>query len=124
VDQSVARVVVGRWSAIRRLQAASPLAREPSESGVFARFSGPGGRTLDLLHSTGAVARHAPPGSGLVAARVPNDENVVWFVTGVDVAGVSRAAEALDEDTLRNAFAVAATPSGPVRLPIGEAGAQ
>jgi len=119
-DQSVARLVVARWSAIRRLQAASPLARDPSGSGVFARFSGPGGRTLDLLHATGAVARHAPPGTGLVAARVPKDESVVWFVTGVDEASVARAAEALDEDTLRNAFAVAATPSGPVRLPIGE----
>jgi Domain of unknown function (DUF4430) len=120
-DESVARVVVASWPAMRRLQAASPLARAPSESGVFARFSGPGGRTLDLLHSSGAVARRAPPGTGLIAARVPKDQNVVWFVTGVDDAGVARAAAALDEDTLHNAFALAVTPAGPVRLPVGEA---
>jgi hypothetical protein len=120
-DQSVARVVVASWPAMRRLQAASPLARAPSESGVFARFAGPGGRTLELLDSAGVVARRAPPGTGLVAARVPQDQNVVWFVTGVDDAGVARAAAALDEGTLRNAFAVAATPSGPVRLPLGGA---
>jgi hypothetical protein len=116
-DESVARVVVARWPAMRRLQAASPLGRGPAESGVFARFAG--ARTLDLLSPSGGVARAAPPGTGLVAARVPKDQNVVWFVTGVDDAGVERAAAALDPDTLRNAFAVAATPSGPVKLPVG-----
>ena len=119
--ESVARVVVGRWPAIRRLQAASPLGREPSESGVFARFTGPGGRALQLLRPSGAVARPAPPGTGLVAARVPEAKDMVWFVTGSDDAGVLRAARALDEDTLENAFAVAATPAGVVRLPVGGA---
>jgi len=118
-DQNVARVVVARWQAIRRLEAASPLTRTPSESGVFARFAGPGGRTLDLLNSNGGVARVAPLGTGLVAARVPRGQNVVWFVTGADEAGVDRAANALEESKLRNAFAVAATPTGVVRLPIG-----
>jgi hypothetical protein len=117
-DQSVARVVVATWSAMRRLQAASPLGRGPAESGVFARFGGPGGRSLQLLRSDGSPARVAPPGTGLVAARVPEEHNVVWFVTGVDDAGVERAAKALDESTLRDAFAVAATPSGAVRLPV------
>jgi hypothetical protein len=121
-DTSVARVVVGAWPAIRRLQAASPLARDPATSGVFARFAGPGGRTLDLLDDSGAVARVAPPGTGLVAARVPSDQNVVWFVTGADDAGVARAAGALSEATLRDAFAVAATPNGTVRLPVGAGG--
>jgi hypothetical protein len=116
-DRTVARVVVGTWDAIRRLQAASPLGRAPSESGVFARFMGSG--ALQLLDSAGRVARTAPPGTGLVAARVPQDQSVVWFVTGLDEAGVARAAAALDEDTLHYAFAVAATPSGPVKLPVG-----
>jgi hypothetical protein len=115
-DQSVARVVVATWGAMKRLQAASPLGRAPSESGVFARFSG---SALQLLDAAGGVARTAPPGTGLVAARVPKDQDVVWFVTGVDDAGVTRAASTLDEDTLRGAFAVAATPSGPVKLPVG-----
>ena len=117
VDRSIARVVVGPWNAIRRLQAAAPLARGPKESGVFARFAG--GPSLELLDAGGGVARTAPPGTGLVAARVPTERNVVWFVTGVDDAGVRRAVAALDEDTLRNAFALAATPSGPLKLPVG-----
>ena len=115
-DQDAARVVVARWSAMRRLQAAAPLARGPAESGVFARFAG---SSLQLLDANGAVARTAPPGTGLVAARVEGEQNVVWFVTGVDDAGVGRAAAALDEATLHDAFALAATPSGPLKLPLG-----
>ncbi|HKP89117.1 MAG TPA: DUF4430 domain-containing protein [Thermoleophilaceae bacterium] len=116
-EESIARVVVSTWDAMRRLQAASPLARGPQESGVFARFAG---NSLQLLDSNGRVARTAPPGTGLVAARVPRERDVVWFVTGVDEAGVRRAAAALDEDTLENAFALAATPSGPVKLPVAD----
>ena len=116
--QNVARVVVARWHAIRRLEAAAPLTRTPAESGVYARFAGPGGTTLDLLNSSGGVARVAPPGTGLVAARVPSGQNVVWFVTGTDDAGVARAAGALDQKDLGDAFAVAATPSGVVHLPV------
>jgi uncharacterized protein DUF4430 len=116
VERNVARIVVSTWRGMRRLQAASSLGRGPSESGVFARFSGP---RLELLQASGGVARTAPPGTGLVAARVPEEENPVWFVTGIDDAGVARAAAALDEDTLRGAFAVAATPAGPLRLPVG-----
>jgi hypothetical protein len=117
-DESVARVVVSTWQAMRRLQAAAPLARGPSESGVYARFSGPGRGALELLHPSGAAARRAPPGTGLVAARVPKDQDVVWFVTGVDDAGVARAAAALDADTLHNAFALAVTPDGPAPVPV------
>jgi hypothetical protein len=114
-DESVARMVIGPWKAIRRLQAAAPLGRSPAESGVFARFAG---SSLQLLDASGAVARPAPPGTGLVAARVPRDQDVVWFVTGLDDAGVARAARSLDEDTLHDAFALAATPTGAVKLPV------
>jgi hypothetical protein len=51
---------------------------------------------------------------------MPEGRRVVWFVTGVDDAGVARAAAALDEDTLHNAFDLAATPNGPLRLPVPE----
>ena len=91
-------------------------------SGVFARFrAGSGGRgpvALELLGPTGGVARKAPPGTGLVAARATEEQAVTWLVTGVDDAGVARAAASLSPTTLRDAFAVAATPSGPVRLPV------
>ena len=121
--KQVARVLVARWPAIRKLQAAAPLERDPATSGVFARFAGPGGgRRFELLSPTGAVARVAPPGSGLVAARVPAGQGVVWLVTGADDAGVARAAAALSRDTLKYAFAVAATPGGTVRLPVAPGG--
>ena len=42
----------------------------------------------------------------------------MWVITGVDDAGVLAAAEALDQDVLRDAFAVAALPGGPVKLPL------
>jgi hypothetical protein len=89
---------------------------------VFARFrAGSGARgpvALELLGPTGAVARTAPAGSGLVAARATSEQAVTWFVIGVDDAGVARAARALSASTLEEAFAVAATPGGPVRLPV------
>jgi hypothetical protein len=115
-EESAARVVVGPWDVVRRLQAATALRNGPAESGVFARFAG---SSLELLNAAGGVARSAPAGTGLVAARVLRNRNVVWFVTGVDDAGVGRAARALDEDTLHDAFALAATPSGPLKLPLG-----
>ena len=42
------------------------------------------------------------------------------MVTGLDDVGVQAAAAALDARSLRNAFAVAATPDGPVKLPLVE----
>ncbi len=119
----LARVVVGRWSALRRLGVASPLSGRPGTSGVFARFrgggsGGSGAEKLELLGLNGAVARVAPPGTGLVAARATTDQAVTWLVTGVDDRGVQRAASALSQSDLRFAFAVAATPSGVVRLPV------
>ena len=115
----LARVLVGRWSALRRLQVASPLGEAPAYSGVFARFRGAGnGTALDLLAPTGGVARAAPPGTGLVAARANEDQSVTWLITGLDDSGVARAASALSEQNLKYAFAVAATPSGVVRLPV------
>ena len=118
----LARVLVGQWSAVRRLQVATPLTQGPAASGVFARFrAGAGGRgpvALELLGPTGGVARKAPPGTGLVAARATEEQAVTWLVTGVDDAGVARAAASLSPTTLRDALAVAATPSGPVRLPV------
>jgi hypothetical protein len=121
--KQVARVLVARWSAVRELLAAQPLTGPPSKSGVFARIAGPGaGSSLQLLNDAGGVARTAPAGTGLVAARAPEGQGPVWLLTGLDDAGVARAVAALSEDTLHDAFAVAATPQGPVRLPVGGAG--
>lgn len=113
----VLRVVVGRWLVARRLRTAEALERGPARSGVFARFAG--GRSLELLDQSGRRARAAPAGSGLVAAVGGHGQRPVWVVTGVDARGVERAAAALEERTLRDAFAVAVTPTGPVRVPVG-----
>ena len=111
------RVIVGPWNALRDTVSARLMERGPAQSGVFARFSPAG--NLTLLDGNGHVARQAPPGSGLVAATAGEGGGVVWIVTGTDDAGTQRAVRALDPDTLRNAFSVAATPAGPVKLPVG-----
>jgi Domain of unknown function (DUF4430) len=112
------RVVVAPWSKLRTLSGAvGTLDGPPSGSGVFARFSADG-RSLELLDEHGRPARKAPPGSGLVAATATEGSQPVWVITGLTDTGVEAAARALDKNTLRNAFAVAVTPQGKVRLPL------
>ena len=112
----VLRIEVGTWAELSKLQDVSVLAKGPAASGVYARFAG--GNVLQLLDARGKVAQEAPPGSGLVAALIPEGQQPLWVVTGVDEAGVARAAALLDAAKLRNAYAIAATPSGPLRLPL------
>ena len=112
------RVVVAPWSALKSLSGAvGSLARGPAASGVFARFSKDGG-TLTLLDQLGHPARVAPPGTGLVAATAQEGSQPVWVVTGLNGAGVERAAQTLEPDVLRNAFALAVTPTQRLRLPV------
>ena len=113
-EESV-RVLVGRWSTLREVRGAASIGRGPRASGVFARFSGD---TLELLRPDGSVERAAPPGSGLVAATENETSGVVWVVTGVDDAGVERAARALDERKLHGAYALAELPDATLRLPV------
>jgi hypothetical protein len=112
------RIIVAKFSVAKQVRAAEAINAGPATSGVYARFDS-AGHTLSLLDAAGHVARVAPPGSGLVAATQQAAQPVTWLVTGVDDAGVERAARTLDATTLRNAFAVAATQSGVVRLPVG-----
>jgi len=116
--QGVARVIVAPWRRARLVAALEPIERGPAKSGVFARFTG-GGRGLDLLDAQGRLVRRAAAGTGLLAAAAPTDKEVAWAVTGVDGRGVAAAARALDPRTLRDAFAVAVTPGGAVKLPLG-----
>jgi hypothetical protein len=113
----VFRIEVGRWSDLNKLQDLDVLEDAPNASGVFARFSN-NGLKLQLLGPDGSVAQEAPPGTGLVAAILPPDQQPLWVVTGVDDAGVARAAALLNRVKLRNAYAVAALPSGAVKLPV------
>jgi hypothetical protein len=111
------RVVVGPWSTVGETVTGRELQRGPSGTGVFAHFTPSG--ALQLLDGFGHVARTAPPGSGLVAAMIQEGGGVVWVVSGQGAAGTERAAKLLDPATLRNAFGAAATPAGPVKLPVG-----
>jgi hypothetical protein len=121
--EELIRVVVGRWEDARRVRTAASLEKGPGTSGVFARFAD-GGERLELLDERGEVAREAEVGTGLVAATALENQAVTWLVTGVDDAGVDAAASALDPRSLRNAFALAVTPEGPLKLPLpaGEGG--
>jgi hypothetical protein len=110
------RVVVARWPRARRLGAVAALEEPPARSRVFARF-GPGS-TLELLDPAGRPARRAAPGTGLVAALAPRGTALTWLVTGTDDRGVAAAARAVDARDLRDAYAVAATPSGVEKLPL------
>jgi hypothetical protein len=110
------RVIVARFSVAKQVRAAEALTLGPATSGVYARFDR-AGRTLTFLNAAGRAARVAPPGTGLLAATQQPSQPITWLVTGVDDSGVARAARARGPMTLRNAFSVAATPSGLVRLP-------
>jgi hypothetical protein len=114
-DRSL-RVVVAKFSVAKQLGAARALTLGPATSGVYARFD-TSGRKLTLLDSAGRPARVAPAGTGLVAATQQPSQPITWLVTGVDAAGVERAAHALDPAQLRGAFAIAVTPTSVVRLP-------
>jgi Domain of unknown function (DUF4430) len=115
--EKVIRVVVAPWRRAKIVSAVQTLAGGPERSGVFARFSGDG-RELQLLDADGDVARRAAERTGLVAAFAPNDDQIVWAVTGPDERALQFAAGALDERTLRGAYAVAAGPAGLEKLPV------
>ena len=117
-NQQVARVVVATWAKARELPTVRALEGDASESGVFARFRD-GGRSVELLDERGEVAATGGPDTGIVAARRPSDTEIVWVLTGGDQRGLAAAVKAFDAATLRDAFAVAATPDGPKHLPLG-----
>lgn len=118
VGEKTLRVVVAKFKAAAEVRSLQTLTSGPAASGVYARFDSDG-NSLTLLDATGRAVRVAPPGTGLLAATKQAAQPITWLVTGVDDAGVERAAKLIDPTLLRDAFAVAATPSGPVRLPVG-----
>ena len=117
--EELIRVLVGRWDELREVRTPALLEEGPEASGVFARFADDGQR-LELLDEDGDAVRTADAGTGLVAAAALEEQAVVWMVTGIDEVGVQAAAATLEPRALRNAFAVAATPDGPVKLPLVE----
>jgi Domain of unknown function (DUF4430) len=117
--EAVTRLVVARWPRARIVRGASTLEEGPEESGVFARFAADG-RSLELLDEDGEAVRTVLPGEGtaLVAALRPRADELVWLVTALDRKGLAAGVAALDEDMLRDAFAVAVTGHNVEKLPL------
>jgi hypothetical protein len=109
-------VVVGTWRDLRGEIVASLIDHGPSSSGVYARFAGRGGASLQLLDTEGRVARTLGAGAGLIAATAANSSAPTWLITGTDVAGVSAAAAAFTPSRLSDHFALAV--QGPASLPV------
>jgi hypothetical protein len=112
-----ATVLVGPWSHWRDREWPSWIDDGASVTGIFARFS-PDADELRLLDWYAHRVRAVGAGSGLVAAHRPTEEDLQWFVTGVDEQGVKRAADALGSPETRDAFAAAVTDKGVEKLPL------
>jgi Domain of unknown function (DUF4430) len=119
--EAVTRLVVARWPRARIVRGAPTLEEGPEASGVFARFADDGS-SLELLDEHGEVARSVRPGDGtaLVAALRPRAEELLWLVTALDRKGLRAGVGALEEDRLRDAFAVAVTGQTVEKLPVIE----
>ena len=115
-------VVVGPWRDLESEVAASYIEHGPGASGVYARFAGRHGSTLELLDPAGNVVRRLGPGAGLVAATADKTSVPTWLITGTDPAGVTAAARALNAGDLHNHFALAVTATEKIPLPVAAAG--
>jgi hypothetical protein len=111
-------IVVGTWSEIRSEVAAELIAHGPGASGVYARFSGPGGDALQLLDPNGKVTRTLGAGAGLIAATADSSSVPTWMITGTDPAGVLAAARAITPAALHDHFALAVDGKARVPVPI------
>jgi hypothetical protein len=113
------RVLVGPWPRLRRDPAAAPIESGPQASGVFAEFErGPDGLRLVGLGVDGEPARTFGAGAGLVAATRRYDAPPTWIVTGLGQGGVEAAAAQLDEESLRERYAVVAEDGRETPLPV------
>jgi Domain of unknown function (DUF4430) len=113
----VLRILVGKWSDVRKDIASRQLEEGPEVSGVFAKPSATGD-SIALMNSDGQVERTLGPGSGLVAATSYQEDHPTWIITGTDDVGVAAAAAALNEDQLRFHFALAIDAGRGVPLPL------
>ena len=108
---------MGPWSAVGADPAVSNIARGPGASGVYVRVSADG-RSFSVLDAEGRTVRTLTAGAGLIAATRYSEGGPVWVLTGTDSAGVQAAAQAFDQNTLRDRFAVAlAAPGVALALP-------
>jgi Domain of unknown function (DUF4430) len=111
-------VVVGTWRDVHGELLAQLIDHGPASSGVYAKFAGPSGSSLDLLNPAGKVVRTLGAGAGLIAATAQPSTGPSWLITGTDVAGVSAAADALTPARLRDHFALAVQGSTDLPVPL------
>jgi hypothetical protein len=126
------RMLVGPWDRLRHDPTAQLLEAGPAESGIYANFkslvrlAGEGGRTatrstpgyaLVALDEDGDPRQLFGPEAGLVAATSRYGGPPLWLVTGGTAAAVREAAEALDEEHLRDHYAVAVEDGEVTSLP-------
>jgi Domain of unknown function (DUF4430) len=114
--QDTLGVLVGTWSDLKGTLAGSLIQQGPKASGVYAKFGGPGERSLELLNPTGGVVRTLTGDAGLIAATAQGTSTPTWLITGTDPAGVAAAAAAMTAARLRDHFAIAV--SGSIDLPV------
>jgi len=114
-------MLVGPWDSLRADPTARLIEDGPAQSGVFAEFAREAdGWRLDVLDERGDVADELDAGGGLVAALHPGEDAAVWVATGTDAAGVEAAAELLDQEDLRDRYAVATGHGETAPVPIAE----
>jgi hypothetical protein len=111
-------LVVGTWRQIQSEVAAELIAHGPGASGVYARFAGRRGESLQLLNPDGQVVRTLGAGAGLIAATADTSSVPTWMITGTDVAGVEAAARALTPQALHDHFALALDGGTPLPVPL------
>ena len=111
-------VVVGTWSELGSQLAGALIAHGPGASGVYARFAGARGGTLQLLDPDGRVVRTLGAGTGLVAATADSASVPTWLITGTDAAGVRAAAAALAPGALHDHYALAVRGADRIPVPL------
>lgn len=116
ITKETLRIVVGPYLQIRDDSTVKLLQQGPQASGVYVRPA-KDARSIAVLDPRGRTTRTLGPGDGLIAATRLDDGQPVWIVTGVDIAGVKAAAQALDEGNLKDHFAFAVAGGRAVGVP-------
>lgn len=116
--QDSLNVLVGTWSTLRATIAGSLIDQGPAASGVYARFRGADGSSLELLDPAGKVVRTLGADAGLIAATSQGGAPPTWLITGTDLAGVKAAAAAMTPSRLQDHFALAVQGSTDLPVPL------
>ena len=112
------RVLVGPWEEVRTDRSARTLEGGPGQSGVYAKpfrcGVEPAGRwALETLDAEGTATGSSDSAAWVATAQL-GEERPTWVVSGSSPAEVGDAAAMLDEETLRDHYAVASFDGGEV----------